>query len=75
MANGIGNKKIGKPADQKEKTVVCVSRLAKTNERGLDGAGKQVRGCKEQIQRGEYVTFKLSNKPLQIKRDDNEMTI
>ena len=75
MANGIGNKKIGKPAEQNEKTVVCVSRLAKTNEKALDGAGKQVRGCKEQIQRGEYVTIKLSDKPLQIKRDDNEMTI
>ena len=78
MANGIANneneeKKITKrPAGQNEKSVVCVARLAKTDERGLDGAGKPVRGCKEQLQNGEYVTIKLSDKPLQIKRNDNE---
>ena len=74
MANGIGNKKIGKPADQKENTVVCVSRLAKT-ERGLDGAGIQVRGLKEQLKKG-YFAIKLSSTPVQqVKRNDNEMTI
>ena len=76
MANGIGNnekakKQVSKPAEQNENTVVCVARLAKTNEKGLDGAGKQVKGCKEQLQSGEYVTIKLSNKPLQINRAEN----
>ena len=77
MANGIanngkGNKKVSRPARQDEMTVVCVARLAKTQAKGLDGAGKSVRGCKEQLRNGEYVSIKLSDKPLQIKRADNE---
>ena len=76
MANGIGNnelkkKKINTPAGKDDMTVVCVARLAQT-EKGLDGAGKKVKGCKEQLRNGEYITIKLSDKPLQINRTNNE---
>ena len=76
MANGIGNKelrkkKVNTPAGKDDMTVVCVARLAQT-EKGLDGAGKKVKGCKEQLKSGEYVTIKLSDKPLQINRPENE---
>lgn len=73
MANGIANnekgkrkKPISRPADQNENTVVCVARIAKTNEKQLDGTGKEIRGCKEQIRNGEYVSIKVTDKPVQI---------
>lgn len=77
MANGIANNKKEekkpkrRPAEQDEKSLVCVGGLVQT-EKELDVKGTPVRGCKEQIQRGEYVSIKISSKPLQVQRDDNE---
>ena len=73
MASGIANnekekkkKPISRPADQNENTVVCVARNDRTNATQLDGTGKEIRGCKEQIRNGEYVSIKVTDKPVQI---------
>lgn len=71
MANGIAKnekerKSIKKPAEQYENSLVCVARVAKTDEKALDGAGKEIRGCKEQIRAGEYVVIKLKDEPVQV---------
>lgn len=77
MANGIANnkkeekKQIKRPAEQNEKSLVCVGGLVQTDKE-LDVKGTPVRGCKEQIQKGEYVSIKLSSKPLQVQRNNDE---
>lgn len=76
MANGIANnekrrkKQISKPAEQKEKSNVCVSSFAKTPTRGIVGfKGLSISDeLKKQIENGEYKAIKLSDRPLQTER-------
>ena len=71
MANGIANnekeekKSIKDPAEQSDNSLVCVSGLVQT-EKELDAKGKPLRGRKEQIKRGEYVVFKVTDEPVRV---------
>lgn len=83
MANGIANnekskkKKISTPAEQRDKTNICLSSFAKTPSKGIIGfKGISTRDeLKEQIRNGEYVAIKLSDKPLQTEQSAEKKDI
>lgn len=76
MANGIANngrskkKKISTPAEQSDKTNICLSSFAKTPSKGIIGfKGISTRDeLKEQIRKGEYKSIKISDRPIQIEQ-------
>jgi len=84
MANGIGNNeskkqltnqvKIKSPAEKDEKSRVTVSSFADTLSKGITGfkgiaTEDQLKG---QLRNGEYVTIKVSDKPIEIKSEDKK---
>jgi len=71
MANGIANnekeekKSIKDPAEQSDNSLVCVGGLVQT-EKELDVKGSPVKGRKEQLLRGEYVVYKVTDEPVRV---------